>query len=241
MKRHMTLLAMLIAFAVVAANVTAAEADTKQNAPDTKMEEVDLDAEAPEFDEDEFEDDDDGLTLDFVINAIPAALLIDMSGNNFGLSEDATGARSEASSVYMMPNLSAGIGASVSDKIYMDLLLGAGILVNESLRSFFVQGTISATFQASQSLNIGPRIGLIQFLSTEWLDDQDLLDEVDFEDTTGLMFGLQVVMGDRVRYLVNIDYVTMDFDVNRPLGVTPDDEAYELEGLAVQFGVRGEF
>jgi hypothetical protein len=141
----------------------------------------------------------------------------------------------------MMPNISAGVGASISDKIYLDGLLGAGVLVNESLRSFFVQGTISATFQASQSLNIGPRIGLIQFLGTEWLDDQELLDEVDFEDTTGMMIGLQVIMGDRVRYLVNIDYITMDFDVNAPLGVTPDDEEFELEGLAVQFGVRGEF
>jgi len=78
-------------------------------------------------------------------------------------------------------------------------------------------------------------------LEEEDFDDQELLDEVDFEDSTGLMFGLQIVMGDRVRYLVNIDYITMDFDVNAPLGVTPDDEEFELEGLAVQFGVRGEF
>ncbi|MBL7077965.1 MAG: hypothetical protein ISS31_10910 [Kiritimatiellae bacterium] len=238
MNRLLILLTVLMAFAMVTVDVTAAEGDEH---PAAQMEEVDLDEEAADLEEDDFNDDDDGITLDFVINAIPAALLIDMSGNNFGITEDGTGARSEASSVYMMPSLSAGIGASVSDKIYLDALLGAGVLVNESLRSFFVQGTISATFMASQSLNIGPRIGLIQFLSTEWLDDQDLLDEVDFEDSTGMMFGLQIAMGDRVRYLVNIDYITMDFDVNAPLGVTPDDDEFELEGLAVQFGVRGEF
>ncbi len=238
MNRLLVLLTALIAFSMVAVDLTAAEEGEQTTG---RMEEVNLDEQVAEIEEDDFEDDDDGITLDFVINAIPAALLIDMSGNNFGLAEEATGLRSEASSVYMMPNISAGVGASVSDRIYVDGLLGAGILVNESLRSFFVQGTISATIAASQSLNIGPRIGLIQFLSTEWLDDQELLDEVDFEDSTGLMIGLQVVMGDRVRYLVNVDYITMDFDVNAPLGVTPDDEKFELEGLAVQFGVRGEF
>jgi hypothetical protein len=237
MNRLLVLLTVLIAFAMVAVDVTAAEEGEQ---PAAQMEEVNLDAEAAELEEDDFEDDD-GITLDFVINAIPAALLIDMSGNNFGLTEDATGLRSESSSVYMMPNISAGIGANVGDKVYVDGMLGAGVLVNETLRSFFVQGTVSATIAASQSLNIGPRVGLIQFFEPEWLDDQELLDEVDFDDTTGLMVGLQVIMGDRVRYLVNIDYITMDFDVNDPLGVTPDDEAFELEGLAVQFGVRGEF
>ncbi len=236
MNRFTTLLVVLLAFAMVAANVTAAEADA---ASAGGMEEVDLDAEAPDLEEGDF-GDDDGITLDFVINAIPAALLIDMSGNNFGVT-DGAGARSEASSVYMMPSLSAGVGANVSDRIYVDALLGAGVLVNETLRSFFVQGTISATYHASESLSIGPRIGLIQFLNTEWLDDQELLDEVDFDDTTGLMIGLQLAMGDRVRYLVNIDYITMDFDVNAPEGVTADEDEYELEGLAVQFGVRGEF
>ncbi len=238
MNRLLVLLTVLIAFSMVAVDVTAAEGSDH---PAAQMEEVDLDEEAADLEEDDFDDDDEGLTFDFVINAIPAALLIDMSGNNFGLTEDGTGSRSEASSVYMMPNISAGIGASVGDKLYVDALLGAGVLVNESLRSFFVQGTLSATIAASQSLNIGPRIGLIQFLDTEWLDDQELLDEVDFEDATGMMFGLQIIMGDRVRYLVNIDYITMDFDVNEPLGVTPDDDEFELEGLAVQFGVRGEF
>jgi hypothetical protein len=238
MRRFLTPLAVLVAIVLAAGNVWAAEAETEP-AP-AAMQEVNLEQAGADM---EYEEDDgSGITLDFVINAIPAALLIDMSGNNFGFTTDATGARSTASSVYMMPNISAGIGANVSDSIYVDGMLGAGVLVNEALRSFFAQATISATFEASQSLNIGPRIGLIQFLGTEWLDDEPLVDEVDFDDSTGFMVGLQVVMGDRVRYLVNVDYITMDFDANVPAGITGDDEnTFELEGLAVQFGVRGEF
>lgn len=243
MNRLMTLLAVLIAFAVVTTTVTAAEGSDQP----AEMEEVNLDEETVELEEYDFDDGGSSIELDFVLNAIPAALLIDMSGDNFGFdvdSGDGTTSRSESSSVYLMPNIAVGVGVSIIDKIYVDGLLGGGILVNEALRSFFVQGALSVTFQPTQSFNIGPRIGLIHFLSTEWLDDQDIDeggDGIEFEDTTGLMIGLQIAMGDRVRYLVNIDYITMDFDVNAPLGVTPDDDSFELEGLAVQFGVRGEF
>ena len=238
MKKFLILLAMLVAVAVLADSVVAAEAGAKPAA--ATMEEVDLDEAAADMEDEDYDDEDGGITLDFVINAIPAALLIDMSGNNFGL-ESAEG-RSTASSVYMMPNISVGIGADVNEKVYLDALVGVGVVVNESLRSFFAQATVSATFAASQSLNIGPRIGLIQFMGTEWLDDEALLDEVDFDDSTGLMLGLQIVMGDRIRYLVNIDYITMDFDADLPAGVTADNNGtLEVEGLAVQFGVRGEF
>ena len=240
MKKFLILLAMLVAVAVVADSVVAAEAEAKPAA--AAMEEVDLDEAAADMEDEDYDDEGSDITFDFVINAIPAALLIDMSGNNFGLENVEDGSRSTASSVYMMPNISAGIGADVNEKVYIDALLGVGMVVNESLRSFFAQATVSATFAASESLNIGPRVGVIQFIDTEWLDDEALLDEVDFDDSTGWMLGLQLVMGDRVRYLVNIDYITMDLDANTPDGVTADNNGtLELEGLAVQFGVRGEF
>jgi hypothetical protein len=240
MKKFLILLAMLVAVAVVADSVVAAEAEAKPAA--ATMEEVDLDEAAADMEDEDYDDEDSDITFDFVINAIPAALLIDMSGNNFGLENIEDGSRSTASSVYIMPNISAGIGADINEKVYVDALLGVGMVVNESLRSFFAQATVSATFTASQSLNIGPRVGLIQFIDTEWLDDEALLDEVDFDDNTGWMLGLQLVMGDRVRYLVNIDYITMDLDANTPDGVKADNNGtLELEGLAVQFGVRGEF
>ena len=238
MNRFLSIVAMLLAILMVTGSAFAADDSAKPAA--ATMEEVNLDEEAADMEDDEYEDDDSDVSIDFVINAIPAALLIDMSGNNFGL--DSGGGRSTASSVYMMPNISAGIGADINAKVYLDAMLGVGVVVNESLRSFFAQGTVSATVAASQSLNIGPRVGLIQFLGTEWLDDEALLDEVDFDDSTGFMVGLQIVMGDRVRYLVNIDYISMDFDANLPAGVTADnDGTLEVEGLAVQFGVRGEF
>ncbi|NQU39362.1 MAG: hypothetical protein HQ523_05370 [Lentisphaerae bacterium] len=232
------IMVMLLAVLMVTGSAFAADGGAEPAA--ATMEEVNLDKEAAGMDEGEYNDEDSDISFDFVINAIPAALLIDMSGNNFGL--DSGGGRSTASSVYMMPNISAGIGADIDGKFYLDAMLGVGVIVNESVRSFFTQATLSGTVAASQSLSIGPRIGLIQFIGTEWLDDEALLDEVDFDDSTGFMIGLQIAMGDRVRYLVNIDYISMDLDANLPAGVTADNNGtLEVEGLAVQFGVRGEF
>ena len=224
------LTALCFAFSVAGTTVAAEDEAAKDDAGMQKVSMED-DTEAVEM-----EEDDAAIELDFVINAIPAALLIDMNGNNF---EPLPGERS-ASSVYMMPNLSVGVGLEAAEAVYVDGMVGAGVLVNESFRAFFVQAALSGTMSVTESLNIGPRIGLMQFFGAEWLEEGGA-DELDFDDNTGFFVGLQLAMGDRVRYLVQVDYVSAEFDANSNSDVELQDDKLSLDALAVQFGVRGEF
>jgi len=244
MKRYGWIVVM-VALALVAGNTARAEGEAAPVAAapaaadqPAQMQQVDLGSGGTAKDSAEMEEDDSDLQFDFVINAIPAALLIDMNGNNFEVQDG--GSRQSASSVYMMPNINAGVGLDVNESVYVDLTVGAGVLVNDSLRSFLVQAALSGTLAFSESLNMGPRIGLVQFLNPEWLNDDSFAEEVTFSDSTGFLLGWQVVMGDRIRYLFSIDYIAADFDLETgtPAG---DSDTLELQGLAVQFGVRGEF
>lgn len=231
--RHMLSIVIVLLLSVSVAGLAIADAGEGE---DVQMEEVDLDEEAAELEDADLEEDDSEVTLDLVINAIPAALLIDMSGNNFGVGPSGQ----SVSSVYMMPNVNAGVGVNINDAVYLDATVGAGVLVNNTFRAFLVQAAVSGTIAVTDSLNLGPRVGLINFFDGQWLEDQTLGDEVEFDDTTGLLVGIQMALGDRIRYLVSVDYIAAEFDV-APTTVPVTGSSLELEGLAVQFGVRGEF
>jgi hypothetical protein len=180
------------------------------------------------------------VAVDFVINAIPAALLINMQDNNFAVNDSLAGRRTASSSVYLMPNIAAGPGMELATDFYVDLTVGGGLLVNDSLRSFFVQGILSAAYRASDSLDIGPHVGLLYFTNPEWLDS----DNVEFESNIGYLLGLQISMGDKIKYLVSVDFIGSSFDVSTKaaeVAVEGGDKSLDLSGLAVQFGVRGEF
>ena len=171
--------------------------------------------------------------IDIVVNAMPATVLIDIDGDKFA----ATGGdgRISLSQLYTMPNIAIGIGTELED-LYIDLVGGAGIIINDNFRSFMLQALLELTFEASDSLDIGPRIGIIHFPDPEWLEN----DDIEFDEETGLLFGVSLAMGDKIKYLVSIDIIDATVDVEPGLNVQTDDKM-ELTGLAIQFGVRGEF
>jgi hypothetical protein len=169
--------------------------------------------------------------LDFVINVLPASLIVDMDSDQFRVTSP-SGTTVEMTEVYHMPNISMGLGMETGDW-YLDAMVGVGAVLNESFRSFMVQGVLSASYQASQSLKMGPHLGVIHFPDPEWQSDGD----VDFDGTTGLLAGLHLTMGDKITYYVSVDLVTADFDAEGATG----ESALELSGLALQFGVRGQF
>ena len=177
------------------------------------------------------------MDMGLVLNARPASLLIDASGDKFSVTKtDETGtSKVSLSSVYAMPNISAGLGLSTDDW-YIDITGGAGVIINDTFRSFLLQASVAAHYAASESFNIGPRVGLIYCLNPEWLED----DSVEFDETVGLLAGIQLSMGDKIMYLVSVDIVDASFDVDKEPNVTADDSS-DLNGLAIQFGVRGEF
>jgi hypothetical protein len=171
---------------------------------------------------------------DFVLNVLPAAVVVDLDSNGFTAS-DPNVETVEASTVYMMPNLSAGIGFQFSD-FYVDVTGGGGILLTDAFRSFMLQGVVAAYWEASRSFEIGPHIGITYFPNPEWLEPTD----VEFEDSWGWIAGLGLSMGDKITYLVSIDLMGTTFDAESGPGVKADDEL-ELMALAFQFGVRGLF
>jgi hypothetical protein len=187
--------------------------------------------------EDEIDEGSDwNLDLDFVFNAIPAALLINAQENLSITADD--GAVSTLSTVYMMPNFSAGVGFSVKDA-YVDVTAGAGIIANDAFRSFLLQAGVAATWEASPSFEIGPKLGVMYFPNPEWTEEEDV---VDVDGSWGYTVGVMVSLGDKVSYLLSVDWIGVEFDMEATdAGYTLEQDTLELGGLAVQFGVRGVF
>ena len=172
--------------------------------------------------------------VDFVLNALLAALVIDTEGNKFS----ATGedGRISMSEIFAMPNISGGAGTEMGN-FYVDLTGGAGLLINDSFRSFLLQAMLAASYQASESFDIGPHAGLIYFIDPSWVEN----DDVAFDDTPGFLLGVGMSMGDRIRYLISLDLISAKFDAEPAPGVQTTDDDFKLTGIGFQFGVRGEF
>lgn len=176
------------------------------------------------------------IDFDLVINALPASVLIDMTGDKFKTTGDDGFTTASMSQVFTMPNIAAGVGMRAGESWYVDATVGPGIVINDTFRSIFFQGILAANYLVSDSFQLGPRIGLVQHIDPEWTED----DNLNFDSSTGYMIGIWTAMGDRVKYFVSVDYIATEFDVE-VLSGTATDDTYDLGGLAVQFGVRGEF
>jgi len=172
--------------------------------------------------------------FDLIINARPASLLIDMDGKKFAAT-GADGQRVSLSNVYMMPNIAAGVGLDVND-FYLDLTGGAGVLINDNFRSYMLEASAALNMLLSESCTLGPRVGLVYFFDPEWTEN----DDVEFDETTGFLAGVQLTMGDKIQYLISVDLIDMSMDAELAPGVDAEDEL-DFTGLAIQFGVRGEF
>lgn len=172
---------------------------------------------------------------DLVVQVMPASLLINAGSDDFAVIGP-TGQSSDPSNVYLMPNFSLGAGIEVSDFL-IDLSGGAGIVVNDSFQSFMLQATVGAYYAATDSLDFGPRLGLIYFTDPDWEGDGD----VELDSDLGFLAGLQVSMGDRILYVFSVDVIAASFDAEAGAGWSVAEDELEFVGMAVQFGVRGRF
>lgn len=171
--------------------------------------------------------------LDLVVNVLPASLLIRTGSDRFSVIGAEETVR--ASDVFLMPNVSAGIGWEAGD-FYLDLTGGGGVVVNDAFKSFMLQVAFAASYMATDSFNIGPHLGLIYFTDPKWTNG-----DVKFDDEPGLLAGLQMSMGDRILYMVSVDLISASFDAESRGGAQLSGDKLKLTGLAIQFGVRGEF
>ncbi|NIQ74821.1 MAG: hypothetical protein GWN80_04685 [Gammaproteobacteria bacterium] len=170
-----------------------------------------------------------------VVNAVPAAILLDIDGSKLRVS--GPDGETRMSQVFTIPNLAAGIGAELNDEWFADLTAGAGFIINDSFQSLFLQVVAGASCLISESFRLGPRAGLIFHPDPNWSED----DNLDFDSATGFILGAHATLGDRVKYFVSVDLVDTTFDFSLSEGSAASDDDFDLTGIAVQFGVRGEF
>lgn len=142
-----------------------------------------------------------------------------------------------------LPSLSAGMTLDLADMTLAGKLGGA-MYLNSHVRSPVFQAGLDLMFEMKRSILVGPRAALLWFKGADWWGDGD----IELADSTvGYMVGLQFVLGDKIAYLFSVDYMVADVDVENltdlrtPGGWAVSDDAIELGGLAVQFGLRASF
>lgn len=167
---------------------------------------------------------------DFVVNVLPAAILIDTDANSFKVNSV------RMDTTYLMPNMSMGIGLEF-DKVYLDITGGAGAILTSTFQTFLLQANLALYWQPSRSFNVGPHIGVCYFPNPVWLNN----DDVDFKSTLGWMAGLQMSMGDKIMYLVSLDLLSASFDATAGGTSRIDKNNLDIMGFGIQFGVRGLF
>jgi hypothetical protein len=174
--------------------------------------------------------EESNLSFEFVLDARPASLFVVSEGTKF----EANGAT--LSTLFYMPNIDAGVGMQI-DRFYVDATVGGGMLVNDRFRSFTADATLAGSYAFTDSFTVGPRVGLVYFLDPEWLETND----VKFDSAPGFMAGLQIVLGDKISYVISVDYIDASLDASSKSGASLSDDQLTLTGLAFQFGVRGQF
>ena len=178
---------------------------------------------------------DSNASSGWIIDVMPAAITASLAADNFSL----TGSRGqeEMSLVSSLPNIGTGIYIDTPSG-YIDLHGGIGMLLNSRLRSTMFYGSCGMSFEIERSAMFGPHIGMTYFASPDWWGDG----VVELDDSTGLIFGLHLTMGDKISYILSADYIHTVFDVKSTgAGWTASDDEIDLSGLAVQFGFRAQF
>ena len=170
----------------------------------------------------------------WMIDIMPAAITASFASDTFKLSGN--GQEEEISMVSSMPGIGAGLYFDTPNG-YFDVKCGGGFLLNSRVRSYMIYASTGLSFEVERSAMIGPHIGVIHFSGVEWWGDG----ETELSDSTGLMTGIHVTMGDKISYILSLDYIRSVFDVTPVEGWTPSDDELDLSGFAVQFGFRAHF
>jgi len=128
-----------------------------------------------------------------------------------------------------MPNVACGVDIGQVQG-FLDLKAGAGILLNSSLYSYTVYGTAGWYQEIQPSVLFGPHIGICYYPAPDWWGGED----VEFSDSTGYLVGLHFAAGDKISYLLSVDYRHILFDIKKlPPGFTASDTSLDMSGVCV--------
>lgn len=172
---------------------------------------------------------------DWAVDILPGALLANFSADEFTVTDE--GREEEVSMLSSVPSIAVGMSIErVSG--YIDIKGGAGMILNSKFSSFMFFGTAGIYTEIKPSILMGPHITIAQFSGPSWWGDAD----IEFSDTTGFLVGMHLIAGDRISYLLSVDYLSASFDVDTAASTAVASETeLDISGIAVQFGVRAQF
>lgn len=169
------------------------------------------------------------------IDIVPGAILANLEASDFDMRGD--GEEEEMTLISTMPSVAAGLSYERPNG-YFNIKGGGGILLNARLRSWILYGTAEYLWEVDRSMTIGPHISYAYFADPEWWGDG----VVEFDETDALMVGMTVEMGDRISYIMSIDYYfDFEFDVKEGSvgpGWVASGNKIDMSGIAAQFGIR---
>ena len=171
---------------------------------------------------------------DWAVDILPGALLANFSADEFIVTD--AGRQEEVSMLSSVPSLAVGL-AIERVRGYIDIKGGAGLVLNSQFSSFMFFGTAGIYSEIKPSILIGPHITIAQFSAPNWWGDADIT----FSDSTGYLVGMHMIAGDRISYLLSVDYLSAAFDVDPSSTAEASEPELDISGIAVQFGVRAQF
>jgi hypothetical protein len=180
----------------------------------------------------------------WAVDVLPAAVGISLDSDRFNakgidrsIPELPTFDKESVSLLSTVPSIALSFDIE-KQSFMIDLRAGVGALLNQQVKSPLGFGTVGVMWELKRSIWAGPHVGWAWYTDPEWWGDAD----IDLDSTDGLMAGLQFVLGDKISYMLCVDYYDATFDVTR---VGPEwkvtDDSVDLTNLAVQFGVRAQF
>ena len=173
----------------------------------------------------------------WVIDGLPASISAAFEAEAFSVTgADAEGGSETMSLFTSIPTLGAGVSMDMPAG-YVAVKAGFGPMLNTRLRAVMVYLDAEALFEVQRSVMIGPHAGLTRFSAPEWWGAAD----IDISDTTGYWVGLRLAMGDKISYVLSVDYFSLAFDVAPIAGWEPSDDEINMSGVGLQFGVRAQF
>jgi hypothetical protein len=172
---------------------------------------------------------------DWLVEIMPGTIHANLAADDFSV----TGPNGkETLSIFSsVPNVSFGVAMGFPEG-FIDAKIGGGILLNAKLGCTMLSGSAGLSLEVRPSVLFGPHAAGLYYLNPEWWGDTP----IEFEDSAGLMLGIHLAAGDRIAYMLSVDYIYAAFDVKEtPAGVTASDDTLDMSGVAVQFGIRAQF
>jgi len=172
---------------------------------------------------------------DFLVEIFPGSILAHMDANAFTVTS--TDTKESVSLISSIPNVKVGLAVAQPEG-YFDFELGMGLFLNNRLRGIVLSASTGFSLEYRPNVLIGPHIQWNWLQSPEWWGEAD----ISFKDTDGWLVGLHLATGERISYLLSIDYSSMSLPVSR-VGEnwTTNQNEIDLSGISVQFGIRTQF